>query len=203
MKEGDARDLPIEDNSVDVAAQNCLFNIFKEGDLEKAVSEMYRVLKPRGRLVMSDPICQQPINDTLRNDDKLRAFCLSGCISLEEYIKKLADAGFGKIEVRARKPYRILDPKNYQTDEVIYIESVEVAAIKTEVPHDGADVFTGRNAIYYGTEDSLDCGNGLFLGQNQPKSISDKAAEQLKALNRDDIFISEPTYFFQGGGGGC
>ena len=46
LRKGDAMSLPVEDNSIDVAAQNCLFNIFKSDDLKKAVSEMYRVLKP-------------------------------------------------------------------------------------------------------------------------------------------------------------
>jgi len=72
LKKGDALNLPVEDNSIDVAAQNCLFNIFKAEDLKCAIEEMYRVLKPHGRLVMSDPTCEQPMNDTLRNDDRLR-----------------------------------------------------------------------------------------------------------------------------------
>ena len=54
LRKGDAMSLPVEDNSIDVAAQNCLFNIFKEEDLKQAIDEMYRVLKPHGRLVMSD-----------------------------------------------------------------------------------------------------------------------------------------------------
>ena len=60
--------LPVADNSIDVAAQNCLFNIFKSDDLKKAIEEMHRVLKPHGRLVMSDPTCEQHMNDELRND---------------------------------------------------------------------------------------------------------------------------------------
>lgn len=48
--------LPVENQSVDVAVRNCLFNIFKAADLRKAIAEMYRVLHPRGRLVLSDPI---------------------------------------------------------------------------------------------------------------------------------------------------
>ncbi|MEO2129061.1 MAG: methyltransferase domain-containing protein, partial [Christiangramia sp.] len=43
LKKGDATDLPVEDNSIDVAAQNCLFNIFKTEELTKALQEMYRV----------------------------------------------------------------------------------------------------------------------------------------------------------------
>ena len=46
LRKGDAMDLPVEDNSIDVAAQNCLFNIFKSDDLKKAIEEMHRVLKP-------------------------------------------------------------------------------------------------------------------------------------------------------------
>jgi ubiquinone/menaquinone biosynthesis C-methylase UbiE len=46
--------LPIEDESIDIA-QNCLLIFFKTEDLKKALQEMYRVLKPHGRLVMSDP----------------------------------------------------------------------------------------------------------------------------------------------------
>ena len=48
---------------------------------------MYRVLKPHGRLVMSDPTCEQPINQSLRKDDRLRALCLSGSIPIDEYVE--------------------------------------------------------------------------------------------------------------------
>ena len=142
LRKGDAMNLPVEDNSIDVAAQNCLFNIFKSDDLKKAIEEMHRVLKPHGRLVMSDPTCEQPMNNELRNDDRLRALCLSGSLSIADYVKALTDAGFGTIEIRARKPYRILDPKNYPTDELIYIESIEVAAIKDPMPEDGPVSYT-------------------------------------------------------------
>ncbi len=77
LKIGNALDLPVEDSSIDVAAQNCLFNIFKTEDLKLALSEMYRVLKPHGRLVLSDPICEQGIPEHLQEDDHLRALCLS------------------------------------------------------------------------------------------------------------------------------
>lgn len=200
LKKGDALSLPLKDDSVDVAAQNCLFNIFKTEELKKALSEMYRVLKPHGRLVMSDPICQQEINDNLRADEKLRAMCLSGSISLQDYVKALTDTGFGTIEIRARKPYRILDPINYPTDELIFIESIEVAAIKDPMPVDGPCIFTGKTAIYYGQESYFDDQKGHVLVPNQPMAICDKTAESLTNLNRDDLFISESTWHYDGGG---
>ena len=200
LKKGDALNLPVEDNSIDVAAQNCLFNIFKVEDLKKAISEMYRVLKPHGKLVMSDPTCEQPMNEALRDDDRLRALCLSGSIPIAEYVKMLTDAGFGTIEIRARKPYRILDPLQYNTDELIYIESIEVAAIKDPMPADGPCVFTGKAAIYYGKDDFFDDKEGHVLVKNQPLAICDKTAGALKNLNRDDIYFSESTFHYDGGG---
>lgn len=200
LKKGDALNLPIGDESVDIAAQNCLFNIFKTDDLKKALQEMYRVLKPGGRLVMSDPTCEQEMNETLRNDDHLRALCLSGSIPIKEYIKMLTDVGFGTIEIRGRRPYRILDPENYATDELIFIESIEVCAIKDPMPSDGPCVFTGKAAIYYGTEAYFDDKKGHTLLKNQPLAVCDKTAQALADLNRSDIYISESTFHYNGGG---
>jgi SAM-dependent methyltransferase len=200
LKKGDALNLPIEDESIDVAAQNCLFNIFKTDDLKKALQEMYRVLKPQGRLVMSDPTCEQEMNETLRNDSHLRALCLSGSIPIANYIKALTDVGFGTIEIRGRRPYRILDPENYDTNELIYIESIEVCAIKDPMPADGSCVFTGKAAIYYGKEDYFDDKKGHILLKNQPLAVCDKTAGAIASLNRKDIFISESTFHYNGGG---
>ncbi len=199
LVKGDALNLPVADQSVDVAAQNCLFNIFKEQDLRKAISEMYRVLKPHGRLVMSDPVCDTPLSDALREDDRLRALCLSGSIPVAEYIKLLTDAGFGTIEVRARRLYRVLSPNHYPVDDLIPIESIEIAAIKDPMPADGPCVFTGKTAIYYGSEPSYDDGNGHVLLQNQPLAVCDKTAA---ALSREpaEIFTSESTWHYTGGG---
>jgi SAM-dependent methyltransferase len=200
LVKGDALHLPIEDNSIDVAAQNCLFNIFKHDDLKKALQEMYRVLKPRGRLVLSDPTCEQKMPDNLQEDERLRALCLSGSLPLKDYIKMITDVGFGTVEIRAKRPYRILDPLNYDTDELIFIESVEVCAIKDPMPEDGPCVFTGKTAIYYGRKDSFDDEKGHVLIPNQPLAVCDKTAGALKSLGRNDIFISGSTYFYDGGG---
>ena len=199
LVKGDAMNLPIEDESIDVAAQNCLFNIFKKEDLQKAIAEMYRVLKPHGRLVMSDPICDQPMNDALRNDDRLRALCLSGSIPLKQYVKMLTDAGFGTIEIRAKRSYRVLSPNHYPTDELIHIESIEIAAIKDPMPEDGPCVFTGKTAIYFGDEEYFDDQKGHVLVQNQPMAVCDKTAAAL-ARESKDIFVSESTWHYNGGG---
>lgn len=200
LRKGDALYLPVEDNSVDVAAQNCLFNIFKQEELMQALHEMYRVLKPHGRLVMSDPVCNAEMPDTLREDERLRALCLSGSLPLKDYIRMITEVGFGTVEIRAKRPYRILDPRHYATDHLIYIESVEVCAIKDPMPVDGPCVFTGKTAIYFGDRAYFDDKKGHTLMPNQPLAVCDKTAGALASLHRDDIFISGSTFFYDGGG---
>jgi SAM-dependent methyltransferase len=200
LRKGDALNLPIGDGTIDVAAQNCLFNIFHDGDLKRALSEMYRVLKSRGKLILSDPVCETPMPEHLKNDERLRAQCLTGALPLANYIKRLTDIGFGTIEVRTRRPYRVLAPRHYSTPELIRIESVEICAIKDPMPADGPCVFTGKTAIYYGDAEFFDDRKGHVLLQNQPAAICDKTAAALAALGRDDIFVSESTWFYDGGG---
>lgn len=200
LRKGDALNLPIADETVDVAAQNCLFNIFKEEDLRKALEEMYRVLKPHGRLVLSDPVSESVMPESLKLDERLRALCLSGALPLKDYIKIITDVGFGTVEIRAKRPYRILDPKNYDTPHTIFIESVEVCAIKDPMPADGPCVFTGKTAIYFGNQEYFDDHKGHVLLPNQPLSVCDKTAGNLADLQKDDIHITDSTYFYDGGG---
>jgi len=200
LRKGDALYLPIAGGSIDVAAQNCLFNIFHDDDLRRALAEMYRVLKPHGRLILSDPVCETTMPDALKNNERLRALCLSGAIPLADYIKRLTDTGFGTIEVRARRPYRVLSPRHYPTERVIFVESVEICAIKDPMPADGPCVFTGKTAIYFGDDDQFDDRQGHCLMQNQPLAVCDKTAGALAALGRQDIHITASTWFYDGGG---
>ena len=205
IRDGNALELPLDDQTCDVAAQNCLFNIFKtaegEGDLEKALAEMYRVLKNGGRLVMSDPITPRPIPQKLQDDEVLRAQCISGCLMYKEYIRTVVDAGFGSAEIRARIPYRLLSASVYGLESDIMLESIEMAAFKTPMPPDGACIFTGRTATYAGSERQFDDGDGHVLLQGLPMPVCDKTADALATLNRDDIILTESTWHY--GGGGC
>ena len=200
LRKGNALGLPVGDETIDVAAQNCLFNIFEVEDLKLALAEMHRVLKPHGRLVLSDPICDGHIPDNLRSDDRLRALCLSGALPLKEYVGLMTEVGLGTVEIRARRPYRVLSPDHYDTDTLICIESVEVCAIKDPVPPDGPCVFTGKTAIYHGNESYFDDRKGHVLNLDQPMAVCDKTAGALRDLGRKDIYVSESTWHYDGGG---
>lgn len=198
LRKGDALYLPLEDNSVDVAAQNCLFNIFKMEDLKKALCEMYRVLKPGGRLVLSDPICEQTLPHYLRDNKMLRAKCVTGAITLNNYLQLIDETGFGTIEIRGRWPYFIIDKNRFEVDEHIHVESIEICAKKESSGFDEAQIYTGRRALYYGTEESFHANFGLTLPYNRPVAVSDQVAEKLESLDREDIYVSPSTYFYNG-----
>jgi SAM-dependent methyltransferase len=198
IRTGDAFALPVADSSVDVVAQNCLFNIFEPADLAKALAEVMRVLKPGGRLLMSDPIATCPIPAHLQQDERLRAMCLSGALTYEEYIQQLISAGFGQIEVRARRPYRLLDRQTYGLTEHLLLESLDTVSFRVAIPDDGACVFTGKTAIYTGPEAVFDDNAGHVLPRGIPTAVCDKTAAKLERCN--EILITDSTWHYSGGG---
>lgn len=200
IREGDAFALPVPDASVDVVAQNCLFNIFEPADLNKALKEAYRVLKPGGRLLMSDPIATRPIPAHLQKDERLRAMCLSGALTYEQYTQHLIDVGFGQIEVRARRPYRLLDAQTYGMDENLLLESLDSVSFKVQIPEDGACIFTGKTAIYAGREEFFDDGAGHILQRGVPAAVCDKTAGKLGALMPEEVLVTDSTWHYIGGG---
>ncbi|MBD2443283.1 arsenosugar biosynthesis arsenite methyltransferase ArsM [Dolichospermum sp. FACHB-1091] len=200
IRPGDAFNLPVADASVDIVAQNCLFNIFEPTDLTRALKEAYRVLKPGGRLQMSDPIATSPIPDHLQQNEHLRALCLSGALTYSEYTQLIINAGFGQVEIRARRPYRLLDKHSYQLQENILLESLDSVAFKVEIPSDGACIFTGKTAIYAGKEEFFDDQSGHILQRGIPVAVCDKTAEKLAVINAEEIIITNSTWYYDGGG---
>lgn len=124
--------------------------------------------------------------------------CVSSAIPLAAYAERLTGVGFGTIEVHGKRPYLVLSPRQFATDRVIPVESVEICAIKDPMPADGPCAFTGKTAIYHGEDDFFDDGKGHFLTRNQPLAVCDKTAAALSALGRADLYLSDSTYFYDG-----
>lgn len=199
IREGDAFQLPVPDASVDVVAQNCLFNIFEPEDLTKALQEVYRVLRPGGRLLMSDPIATRPMPEHLQQDERLRAMCLSGALTYERYVQHLVQVGFGQVEIRARRPYRLLDRQSYGLADHLLLESLDSVSFKVPIPEDGPCIFTGKTAIYAGTEPFFDDQAGHILQRGVPAAVCDKTAAKL-ANTVPDVLVTESTWHYDGGG---
>ena len=200
VREGDAFNIPVADNSVDIVAQNCLFNIFEPEDLTRALQEAYRVLKPGGRLQMSDPIATRSIPEHLKQDERLRAMCLSGALTYDEYVQRIINVGFGQVEIRARRPYRLLEATTYNLEENLLLESLDSVAFKVPIAEDGACVFTGKTAIYAGTEPFFDDRKGHILQRGIPAAVCDKTARNLSATLPAKVIVTDSTWYYDGGG---
>lgn len=89
---GDIEALPVENSSVDVIISNCVINLVP--DKEKVFREAYRVLKPGGRMYISDMVLLAELPEELRENEELLAGCVAGAVLKEEYLKLLNEAGF-------------------------------------------------------------------------------------------------------------
>jgi ubiquinone/menaquinone biosynthesis C-methylase UbiE len=94
---GDIEDLPVEDNSIDVVISNCVINLAP--DKAKVFQEAFRVLRPGGRVMVSDIVLETPLPEEVRQDISYYAGCIGGAILEEEYLQHIRDAGFQDVEV--------------------------------------------------------------------------------------------------------
>lgn len=94
---GEIENLPVADNSVDVIISNCVINL--SPDKQRVFNEAFRVLKPGGRLMISDIVLLKELPDMIKNSIEAYIGCLSGAIKKEEYLQMIKKAGFKKVDV--------------------------------------------------------------------------------------------------------
>jgi len=94
---GEIEYLPVADNSVDVVISNCVINLAP--DKRRVFTEMFRVLKPGGRLMVSDVVLLKELPDFIKNSIEAYVGCLSGAIMRDEYIEAIKMAGFQEVRI--------------------------------------------------------------------------------------------------------
>ncbi len=99
---GDIEDLPVADNFVDVVISNCVINLAP--DKEKVFREIHRVLKPGGRLMVSDTVLLKPLPEKLKQNEELLTGCVSGAIMKKDYLELLKKTGFSKVKIHKERP---------------------------------------------------------------------------------------------------
>jgi len=99
---GEIEALPIADASVDVVISNCVINLVP--NKAQAFSEAFRVLKPGGRLIVSDVVTRGRQADFLKGNLRAWAGCLAGAIEDKEYLKIISEAGFERVAIIAHSP---------------------------------------------------------------------------------------------------
>ena len=114
----------IPSNSIDVIVSNCVLNLIDTIAKKQMFAELYRVLKPGGRAVISDIISSDDIPAAMQQDSELWSGCISGALREDRFLRAFADNGFDTVRIldRAEKPWRTVNE--------IEFRSVTVEAVK-------------------------------------------------------------------------
>jgi SAM-dependent methyltransferase len=119
---GEIEDIPLPDNSVDVIISNCVINLSANKD--RVLQEAFRVLKPGGRLAVSDVVTRGEMLPEIRQSVLLWVGCIAGALEEKEYRLKLAVAGFEGIAVEPTRIYRVEDVREFLSGEGIDVDKI-------------------------------------------------------------------------------
>jgi arsenite methyltransferase len=100
FRQGYLEDLPLEESSIDVVISNCVINL--SPDKSRVFREIFRVLKPGGRIAVSDIVTNGQLPEALRNDMDAWGACVSGALDMRDYERNLNEAGFVTVNVQAK-----------------------------------------------------------------------------------------------------
>lgn len=99
FRQGRIEAIPVADNSVDVIISNCVINLAP--DKRPVFAEAMRVLKPGGRLMVSDIVTEGEFSEELRADTSRWAECVTGAIDVSDYVALMEQAGFAQVDIRS------------------------------------------------------------------------------------------------------
>ena len=107
FRKGIADAMPVNDNMIDLIISNCVINLAP--DKRKVFHEMFRVAKPGGRFTISDIVADQPVPQYLVHDADKWGDCLSGALTLTDYMAGMTEAGFLGIHLTNFSPWQVID----------------------------------------------------------------------------------------------
>jgi SAM-dependent methyltransferase len=119
---GEIENIPLPDNSVDVIISNCVINL--SADKDRVLREAFRVLKPGGRLAVSDVVTQGEMLPEIRQSVLLWVGCVAGALEENDYRAKLGSAGFEAIEIEPTRIYRIEDAREFLSGQNIDVDAI-------------------------------------------------------------------------------
>jgi ubiquinone/menaquinone biosynthesis C-methylase UbiE len=109
--QGEIEQIPLPDEWVDVIISNCVINL--SADKPRVLAEAFRVLKPGGRLAVSDIIVRGAVPPEVRRSMELWVGCVAGALEESEFRRLLAEVGFQDIEIEPTRVYRLEDARSF------------------------------------------------------------------------------------------
>ncbi|MHA1201497.1 MAG: arsenite methyltransferase [Candidatus Heimdallarchaeaceae archaeon] len=119
---GEIENLPVANDSVDTIISNCVINLSPEK--QRVFNESFRVLKPGGRIAISDIVLLKELPEELRNNETLLAGCVAGAELKDKYLELIKNAGFENIEVieKSQASTELLDPDERTGNPVLVVD---------------------------------------------------------------------------------
>jgi ubiquinone/menaquinone biosynthesis C-methylase UbiE len=155
----------IADDSIDVIVSNCVLNLVRPEDKKALFAEIYRVLKPGGRVAIADIVSDEGVPEHLVNDANLWSACVSGAFQEEEFLKAFEDAKLHGIQIEE------LRSEPYQTVEGIEFRAVTVTAYKGK---EGPCIERNQAVIYRGPWKQVLDDDGHTLERGARMAVCDK-----------------------------
>lgn len=170
----------IADNSVDLVVSNCVLNLVHDSDKEQLIQEIFRVVKPGGRVAISDIISDEIVPEHLKQDTELWSGCISGALQEHEFLEAFVNAGFIAVA------YDKWDNEPWQIVEKIEFRSVTITAIKPEAE---ACVDRGHAVIYRGPYSEVYDDEGHVYPRGQRIATCERSFKLLTGNTYKDDFI--------------
>jgi ubiquinone/menaquinone biosynthesis C-methylase UbiE len=152
----------IADHSVDLVISNCVLNLVAESDKSQLVSEIHRVLKPGGRIAISDIVSDEVVPNELKKNSELWSGCISGAFQEQEFLQAFADAGFQGVN------YDKWDAKPWRVVEEIEFRSVTLTAVKNSAE---PRLELGHAVIYRGPFQSVTDDQGAVYARGERLAV--------------------------------
>ena len=119
---GAIEDIPLPANSVDVIISNCVINL--SADKDRVLREAFRVLRPGGRLAVSDIVVRGDVPADIRRNVELWIGCVAGALEEGEYRTKLMLAGFEQVEIEPTRIYSVDDARTFVSKAVFDVDAI-------------------------------------------------------------------------------
>jgi arsenite methyltransferase len=165
------RDEPmIKDDSIDLIVSNCVLNLVDTDQKTKLFNELHRVLRPGGRAVISDIVCDEDPTEEMKNDPELWSGCISGAFREDRFLQMFEEAGFFGIEIltRATEPWQTIDG--------IEFRSMTVQAYKGK---DGPCLERNQSIVYRGPWKKVHDDDGHVFPRGERMAVCDKTYKLL------------------------
>ncbi|MBS1839733.1 MAG: arsenite methyltransferase [Acidobacteria bacterium] len=119
---GAIENIPLPDDTVDVIISNCVINL--SGDKDRVLREAFRVLKPGGRLAISDVVVRGEVPADIRKSIELWVGCVAGALEEFEYRDKLFNSGFENIDIEPTRVYKVEEARDFLSASGLDIDKV-------------------------------------------------------------------------------